>query len=324
MSTAISRRDLLLATGAGWLAALPARAGETFSIAVLAPRADIGDIEGFKAMLAERGINARLELEVAAESRALAEAVERIRARRPDLVLTVFTPATQAAVRAITDLPVVFSSVTDPVGSGVVGDLANPGGNVTGTSHIAPAGVQIEAMAAFGLGFGRVAALYSPCEDNARRMVAALAKAAPRVGMEILPLPLPGAGDQCDPAAIPALVGRAAALGADLLYIGPDTLVASNNAQAVAEAALARFLPTFCATERPIRNARLLMGLVAPARDVGRLAALKAEEILRHRRPPGRIPVENLNRFSLLMRKDVAEMLRLRPPASLGGIVEWL
>ena len=62
--------------------------------------------------------------------------------RKPDVVVTGFgTVAAKAAKAATSDLPVVFLAVGDPVGAGVVGSLARPGGNVTGLSDLA-AGVQ--------------------------------------------------------------------------------------------------------------------------------------------------------------------------------------
>lgn len=54
-----------------------------------------------------------------------------------DLIVSWATAATIAAKRATTTLPIVMVSVADPVGVGVVTELARPGGNITGMSNMA-------------------------------------------------------------------------------------------------------------------------------------------------------------------------------------------
>lgn len=58
-------------------------------------------------------------------------------ATKPDLILTPGTPTTRAALRATSSIPIVFWGAADPVGAGLVGSLARPGGNVTGVSIMA-------------------------------------------------------------------------------------------------------------------------------------------------------------------------------------------
>jgi putative ABC transport system substrate-binding protein len=55
-------------------------------------------------------------------------------AGRPELVLVNSTPATLALMRLTDSVPIVFTSVADPVAAGIVPSLARPGGNVTGFS----------------------------------------------------------------------------------------------------------------------------------------------------------------------------------------------
>ena len=55
-----------------------------------------------------------------------------------DVIASLGTPATEAAKRTTTTIPIVMESLADVVGTGLVSNLARPGGNVTGVSGFAP------------------------------------------------------------------------------------------------------------------------------------------------------------------------------------------
>ncbi|WP_025037038.1 ABC transporter substrate-binding protein [Bradyrhizobium sp. DOA9] len=57
-------------------------------------------------------------------------------AKRPDIIVAVTTPAIAAAQRATSTIPIVMSPSTDPVGSGFVKSIAQPGGNITGVANM--------------------------------------------------------------------------------------------------------------------------------------------------------------------------------------------
>jgi putative tryptophan/tyrosine transport system substrate-binding protein len=57
-------------------------------------------------------------------------------AMQPDVIIAVGTPATVALQRETHTIPVVFLTVSDPVGAGIVASLARPGGNITGFSNV--------------------------------------------------------------------------------------------------------------------------------------------------------------------------------------------
>ena len=56
---------------------------------------------------------------------------------KPDVLVAVTTNAVQAAKHATTTIPIVFMGVTDPVTTGLVDSLAQPGGNITGITNMA-------------------------------------------------------------------------------------------------------------------------------------------------------------------------------------------
>jgi len=66
----------------------------------------------------------------------LPELAAELVALKPDIIVCPATPATIAAMKATSTIPIVFLGAGNPVGSGLVASLARPGGNVTGTSNI--------------------------------------------------------------------------------------------------------------------------------------------------------------------------------------------
>src|ERR1019366_4387759 len=68
----------------------------------------------------------------------LAELADTLVRSNVDVIVTVDTPPTQAAKSATSTIPIVIAVSADPVGAGLVASLAQPGGNVTGMSLLAP------------------------------------------------------------------------------------------------------------------------------------------------------------------------------------------
>jgi len=88
---------------------------------------DLGYIEHANLVLDERYANGRAER--------LADLAAELVRLKPDALMTIGTPASLAAKRATTTLPIVFI-VGDPVGSKLVASLSHPGANLTGLAII--------------------------------------------------------------------------------------------------------------------------------------------------------------------------------------------
>ncbi|NNV09665.1 sugar ABC transporter substrate-binding protein, partial [Geobacillus sp. MMMUD3] len=102
-----------------------------------------------------------------------------------DLVLAVATPAAQAAAQAITDKPVLFTAVTDPVEAGLVQSNEAPGGNVTGTSDLNPVADQLQLVKDVKPDAKTVGIVYSSGEVNSQVQVDLAKEAAKGMGLEI-------------------------------------------------------------------------------------------------------------------------------------------
>ena len=91
-------------------------------------------------------------------------AAKEIVASHPDLILAVTTPVATACASETTTVPIIFASVTDPVGIGIVANLASSGRNVTGFTNFefSVGGKWLQIVRAIAPHVKRVAVLFSP------------------------------------------------------------------------------------------------------------------------------------------------------------------
>lgn len=332
----LRRRAVLRAAGAAcaWLAAPAVRANpRPYRIYMMLYRGQSAVEQGFRDYFAVNGIAVELIVrDVAQDIGKVPQLVAEARALRADLIYTWGTPVTLAvAGRAgaidpavhVTEIPVVFTMVASPLGSGLVKSLASSGRNVTGACHVVPLQQQLSAIRAYRR-FERIAVIYNPAEPNSVQNVAEwrTLAAANRLQLVEKAVPLDAKG-QPDAAALPQLVAGLARAGTQLLYIGPDSFLAANR-KVLTAAALAQRLPTFAATEVYLRDGKALFGLVSGYDSVGRLTAHKAAQILVHHMAPAAVPIETLTRFSYLVNMGAADQLQLYPPLKVIDYAELL
>jgi len=105
------------------------------------------------------------------------------------------------------------------------------------------------------------------------------------------------------------------------IYLPSDSLLISNSRTIVARAHH-HGIPTFSATEAPIRDGGAVMGLVSNYYNAGRFAAYKAQQIIVDGKHPGDIPVEPLSAFSFVINMAGARKLGVYPPLGLFRFAE--
>ncbi len=91
--------------------------------------------------------------------------------QKPASVITIGTVATQSAIQKMKDIPIVFSSVTDPVGSGILKNLNAPEGNVTGVSNYISTGKQLDVFIKFMPNIKNIGFIYNPGESNSIKLL---------------------------------------------------------------------------------------------------------------------------------------------------------
>lgn len=238
------------------------------------------------------------------------ERVAELLRRKPEVLVAVTTPVALAAARATRDTPIVFSTVSDPVGSGLVASLARPGGNVTGVSNMLPelSGKLLELVREIIPGVGRVAVLWNP--DN------------PAKAMELRELRAAGPGGKIALQELPARSGQeieraVSGLGKDgarALVILGETLTFTHRRK-IAELALANRMPVISNNTAHT--------------DVGGLASYSPDYRLLNRRlgalaakilsgaKPADLPVELPTKFELVVNRKTAKVLGLKIPPSI-------
>jgi putative ABC transport system substrate-binding protein len=138
-----------------------------------------------------------------------------------DLAIGVATPTSQALAKAITDRPVVFTAVTDPVGAGLVTDVNAPSGNITGVSDMQPVKPILELATTFRPDAKNVGMVYNAGESNSVFLVTQAEKDAASMGLTIVTAP---AGTSAEvQAAAQSLIGRVDAIA----VIGDNTAVSA-------------------------------------------------------------------------------------------------
>ena len=153
-----------------------------------------------------------------------------------DLILAIATPSAAAIKEKTSDIPVLFTAVTDPAGSGLVASNDAPGGNLTGTSDMNPVAQQIALGKQLIPDAKKVAIMYCSSESNSK-IQSDLAEAAIKdAGMEAV-VKTVSAIDEAK-SAVESLKGQV-----DFIYIPTDNTLA-DGMTTVAAAAKECGLPT--------------------------------------------------------------------------------
>ena len=218
-----------------------------------------------------------------------------------DLIVSIATPASQAAVNATREIPVVFSAVTDPVSAGLVSSLEKPGGNVTGVSDMVPVDRQMYLIKFLFPDAKKVGNLYNAGEVNSVVTNDMAKEACAELGMEILEATVATTADVS--MAARSLVGKV-----DAIYVATDNTVISAL-DTVAKVCEDNKIPLFLADPTTVSQGALL-ALGFDYYLHGRQTADLVARILQGE-SPGEIPVEFARKLKLLFNPRTVEVLGL-------------
>jgi len=223
-----------------------------------------------------------------------------------DIIVTWATVAAFAAKQTTSTIPIIFALAADPVGTGLVTTLAQPGGNITGLSiqNVDLAGKRFELLHEIVPSLHRLAIMANVDTPDTVTEMREVHGLATKLGFEVSVLEIRRAQDIAP--AFEALKVRT-----DALYVVGDPLTYTNRAQ-INTLALSSHLPTLYAI-REFVAAGGLMSYGTNFPDLFRRAADFTDKILRGTRPAD-IPVEQPTKFDLVINSTTAKALGLTVP----------
>jgi len=311
------RRDFIRAiTGAAIAWPMPARAQQSASrVAYLALAGD-EDAALVKERLGELGYREGRNLNFdfrTAEGRLerLPELAAKFVATSPDVIVTGFgTETAKAAQTATSTIPIIFTSVGDPIAAGIVRSLGKPGANITGlTSQTAEiSGKRLQILEELAPGMRNIAVIVSPGYSFTAVALPQLRNAASTRGLHLEVCEVRSADE------LAVKVELAAKSGATGLTILETPTLLALRRQIADVAAKARLFAIY--TNRDFVEVGGLMSYAADRRQQYRRAAELVAKILEGEKP-AEIPVEQPTKFELIINLKTARMLDIDIPLKL-------
>ena len=266
---------------------------------------ELGWIEGRTITIEYRWTEGRPE--------SIAEIAAEFARQKVDIIVT-YGVAVATLKQTTAVIPIVFAIAGDPVGSGFVANLSRPGRqchwNVDPTDDIASK--RLEFLRDVVPNLRRLAIMFNADYPSSMRETGEVQVVARTLGLEVAPAEIRRAEDI-------TLVFEVLKSKADALYVVSDALVGANSILIIKLALSAR-LPTIFAYRDNVKAGGLMSyGPSYPA--LFQRAADFVDKILRGTKP-GDIPVEQPNKFDLIINLKTAKVLGLTIPESFLSLAD--
>jgi putative ABC transport system substrate-binding protein len=265
--------------------------------------------DGFKDALAQAGIDATYDEQNAQGDQSNAATIAGSFAADPsiDLILAIATPTAQAVVQQITDRPILFAGVTDPVDAGLVPSFDPSGTNVTGTSDLNPNARPVELVQEVIPTVETIGVLYSSAEANSEVQVEAYETEAEALGIEIKPQSITNSSE--------VMTGAQALEGVDAILIPTDNTVVSAL-DAVIQFAERAQIPVFSADAESVERGTVATRGISYY-DLGLRTGEMAVQVLRDGVDPGTIATLVVQETELKVNPESAERMGVTIPDAL-------
>ncbi|HSE85024.1 MAG TPA: ABC transporter substrate-binding protein [Candidatus Binatia bacterium] len=281
-------------------------------IGILIPesgRAESQSVKGLRDGLKELGYKERenivVEMRDAKGDRAaLKPMANELVSKKADLIFTTGTRATQAAIAATSEIPIVFRYPGNPQTVGLVKSNARPGGNVTGVAGfgLEMTGKRLETLKQIVPGVRRVHIFYDLNDRFSRDNFALAKKSAANLGLEVMDYGIKSAEE------LKTSFGNLQSGPGDALFQVPDNLV-DGEADFIFQTARQKKLPTMFNEE--VWAIKGALGAYGPSNyQMGRQAADFVDKILKGQKPEN-LPVEAARKFDLVINFRTANAIGL-------------
>ncbi|WP_186576813.1 ABC transporter substrate-binding protein [Aquibacillus kalidii] len=256
--------------------------------------------EGFKAAIADAGLEVEYDFQSAQNDQNNTSIIAKnFVADNVDLIFANSTPSAQGALQATKDIPIVFTSVTDAVGTGLVESMDKPGENITGVVDLHPDAIKntVDFIDTYYEG-AKVGLIYNAGEANSVTQIEAVNEAVDGTSLSTVERTVATSAEVQQAAT--TLVGEA-----DVLYIITDNTVVSAL-ETVIGVANEQDIPLIVGEPNSVEKG----GFATYGIDyytIGYRSGEMAVDILTGEKKPSEIPVEIPPEMQLFINKDAAE-----------------
>jgi putative ABC transport system substrate-binding protein len=229
----------------------------------------------------------------------------------PDVILCGGTPSALAMQQATRTVPIVFAFVTDPVGQGIVTNLARPSSNITGFSYFEPAIASkwLELLTEIAPPIRRVALMFNPVSSPYSPLYyQSVAAAAPKLGVEPVTALVHDLSD------IEQVMTKLRHEQGSGIIFSPDAFLYQNR-KLIIELAARHRLPAMYGLPGTAAEGGLIYYVVDIV-DLCRKAAAYIDRILRGEKPAD-LPVQQPTKFEMTINLKTAKALGLTVPNTL-------
>ncbi|MFZ0447508.1 MAG: ABC transporter substrate-binding protein [Bacillus sp. (in: firmicutes)] len=274
--------------------------------------------DGFKKALEEEGLSVEYDEQNANGDQTTVQTIAaNLAGDNADLIFANATPSALAALNATKDIPIIFTSVTDPVVAQLVQSMEEPGGNVTGTADMHPDAIP-NTVKFIHENFpdATIGTVYSAGEPNSVVQVEIMREAAKELGMNA-PVESTVATSAEVKQATESLVGKA-----DVIFIVTDNTVVSAL-ESVIQVANEKDIPLFVGELDSVdRGGFAAYGF--SYEDIGYEAGIMAAQILKGEKQPSEIPAQYPQNLKLVINKKAAEEMNIELKDEWNDIAEFI
>lgn len=272
--------------------------------------------KGIEEELKNAGIQYRYES--AQGNPALASQIaQKFKGDRPNAMVGIGTTATQALIASNRqcDIPIIFSSVTDPVGSRIVTQLKHPSACITGVSNFIPPKQQFALFKKILPKLKRLGIIYNPGETNSVSLLSTMTKEATPFGIELINAGAYNTKEVVD--ATLSLINKV-----DAIFINNDN-TALSAFDAIINIATPHKIPVFV-SDTDMLSKGALAALGPKQYELGKQTGKMIIELLLQKKSPQEISVQFPEKIELHLNLKIADALHIKIPTEIQKEATYL
>jgi putative tryptophan/tyrosine transport system substrate-binding protein len=271
--------------------------------------------DGFKKALEDQGVAAEYDIQIAQGDQNNNQTIaNNFVGDAVDLIFANSTPSALSALNATKDIPIVFTSVTDAVGTGLVESMDNPTGNVTGTTDTHPDAIpNVVQFLKDYYPNSTVGMIYNSGEQNSIAQIDLVKDALNNSGLKLEEATVSTSSEVKQ--AAESLIGKA-----DVFYIITDNTVVSAL-ESVVQVSNDNDIPLFVGELDSVKRG----GFAAYGFDyfdIGYEAGEMAAQILKDGKQPSELPVQYPKKLKLQLNKTAAQEMNIEWKEEWNNIAE--